>query len=305
MNQNYLCLDVGGTQIKSAVFRRQNTSSGKLKTELLFYPSYAAGNQEQILSNLIYIMEQTLIRAGSPSSLCGIAFAFPGPFDYEQGICFMQGIGKYDSIYGLPLPDLLHKYMQQSPLLRSFTEVPFRFINDVAAFALGELFFGHAGNTRKSICVCIGTGCGSAFTYERRLAGREIPGVPDNGYIYPTPFKDSILDDYLSRRGLEQLTENQLGFCCDGLLLSELCRKEDPKALDCFQQFGVWIAQGLAPFLISYKPDCLILGGQVMRSSAYFLDPLKKLCQEQNITVQITEDTSLRAIQGLSSLFIP
>lgn len=303
MSQNYLCLDVGGTQIKSAVFQSQDTGCGKLKTELLFFPAYAEQDEDQILSNLIHIMEETLVQAGIPSSLSGIAFAFPGPFDYQQGVCLMQGIGKYDSIYGLQLPAVLRLYMQESPLLKPFAEVPIRFINDVAAFALGELFFGCAKNTKKSICVCIGTGCGSAFTYENRLAGQETPGVPDNGYIYPAPFKDSILDDYLSRRGLEQLTQKRLGSCCDGLLLSSLCQKEDPKALDCFREFGIWIAQGLAPFLTAYKPDCLILGGQIMKSGIYFLEPLNKLCQEQNISLQIAEDTSLRAIQGLSTLF--
>ena len=30
-------------------------------------------------------------------------------------------------------------------------------------------------------------------------------GVPENGWIYQQPFGDSILDDYLSVRGLEQI----------------------------------------------------------------------------------------------------
>ena len=29
--------------------------------------------------------------------------AIPGPFDYENGISRMQGLNKYDAIYGIPL----------------------------------------------------------------------------------------------------------------------------------------------------------------------------------------------------------
>lgn len=33
----------------------------------------------------------------------GIRLAFPGPFDYEQGICLMKGLDKYDRLYGINL----------------------------------------------------------------------------------------------------------------------------------------------------------------------------------------------------------
>ena len=33
----------------------------------------------------------------------GVGMAIPGPFDYEHGISRMQGLNKYDAIYGIPL----------------------------------------------------------------------------------------------------------------------------------------------------------------------------------------------------------
>ena len=35
--------------------------------------------------------------------------AFPGPFDYEQGISLMKGLNKYDQIYGMKIPQELRK----------------------------------------------------------------------------------------------------------------------------------------------------------------------------------------------------
>ena len=36
-------------------------------------------------------------------SVVGVGMAIPGPFDYENGISRMQGLNKYDAIYGIPL----------------------------------------------------------------------------------------------------------------------------------------------------------------------------------------------------------
>ena len=31
----------------------------------------------------------------------GIGFAMPGPFDYVKGICYIQGVAKYENLYGI------------------------------------------------------------------------------------------------------------------------------------------------------------------------------------------------------------
>ena len=54
--------------------------------------------------------------------------AIPGPFDYQKGISRMQGLNKYDSIYGIPLePEIKARV----PELK---EVQFLFLHDIEAF---------------------------------------------------------------------------------------------------------------------------------------------------------------------------
>ena len=79
-------------------------------------------------------------------------------------------------------------------------EAKFLFLHDIEAFALGESWYGTCCEAEKILCVCIGTGAGSAFV-EHRKPVKTGNGVPENGWIYQIPFRQGILDDYLSVRG--------------------------------------------------------------------------------------------------------
>lgn len=95
-----------------------------------------------------------------------------------------------------------------------------QFINDAAAFALGELTFGSSRQAHKTLFTVIGTGCGSAFGVDGFLAAKGTLGVPPHGYFYSAPFMDSCVDDYISRRGLKKLTKDLLGTPLDGRALA-------------------------------------------------------------------------------------
>ena len=90
-------------------------------------------------------------------SIAGAGFAFPGPFDYKNGISLMKEINKYDSIYGVSIETEIKKKL---PILQ---KIPFKFLHDIEAFALGEYYFGLDAKPNRVFCLCIGTGTGSAF----------------------------------------------------------------------------------------------------------------------------------------------
>lgn len=195
--------------------------------------------------------------------------AFPGPFDYENGISLMQGLGKYDKLYQASvrrgLSDLL-----------GIGKERILFVNDAAAFALGEMGFGEAYGAERALFICIGTGCGSAFGVNGKIASAGTPGVPRSGYVYDAPFLESCIDDYLSRRGLMALTRECLGTALDG--------------------------KALSPFLDTFCPEVLCFGGQITGSGTMFLPPVEKACRERGIRFYVAKDTSLRTLQGLTRL---
>lgn len=190
--KKYILLDVGGTEIKGSV-----SDGNGVRMRIRKFPAQAQKSTEKILDNFAKICRELMREADG--SVVGVGMAIPGPFDYENGISRMQGLNKYDAIYGIPLE---REIKARVPELGS---ARFLFLHDIEAFALGESWYGNCRDADKILCVCIGTGAGSAFV-ENGKTVKTGKGVPENGWIYQQPFGDSILDDYLSVRGLEQIS---------------------------------------------------------------------------------------------------
>lgn len=93
-----------------------------------------------------------------------------------------------------------------------------------------------------------------------------------------------------------------MGTALDGRALSERAAAGDPAAAACFLQFGERLRDALRPQIEAYHPELVCLGGQIMASAARFLPPLENYCTAHGIRIAITQDTSLRTMQGLTRL---
>lgn len=281
--------DVGGTEIKAGVV----SCKGELLTPITSYASCADGNYNDIIDNFKHIFLELQRQEYSPDAL---ALAFPGNFDYPNGICLMQNVGKYDSIYGCNLKAVFSDMLAGDEFGYG-NRFPIYFINDVSAFAIGAA--GPTQPDERVLCICIGTGCGSAFMVNGSIVDEKEHGVPDNGWVYGIPFKDSIIDDYLSKRGLTKITAAAFGRVVEGLELSIMAQDGNIKAIEFFSEFGSNIADALSGIMTSFCPDKLIFGGQIAKSFTLFGNPLSELCLKNNIKLEIITETSQAAIKGL------
>lgn len=281
----YLCLDVGGTEIKAAPVDR----SGNIHQTIRHFPSRAKEPADVLLAHFSGIFEAIRLKERAVS---GLRIAFPGPFDYQKGVCLLQGLDKYDALYQV---DLRRAFSQRTRIAPE----EILFSNDASAFALGEMAFGQARDACRALFVCIGTGCGSAFGTNGRLAPDGTPGVPDGGYLYNAPYLDGCIDDYLSRRGLMALTRERLGEALDGKSLALRTQSGDIQARQCFLAFGERICDALLPFLAAFRPDLLCLGGQITGSAPLFLSPLETACRSYGIRLYTAADTSASILRGL------
>lgn len=298
-------MDVGGTEIKAGIFDEDGAREGEIRT----FPARSRKNRETVLDNFCFVIRslaESSAAAGHPAQSCavpeqreengvpaGIAMAFPGPFDYERGISLMKGLDKYDSIYGVPLKDAIR---QREP---SLAQTKMIFVHDVEAFAVGCAGAGAAAGKEKVLCLCIGTGAGSAFLKNGKALKGDFKGVPENGWIYNTPFRDSCIDDYLSVRGLQEISRRHLGRKADGQELYQLCQAGHPEALAVYEEFGEILQECMEPFLLSFAPNALVLGGQISKSFAYFGQKLRNTCNHLNIQIIMEDNTSFRTMQGL------
>lgn len=285
-----IALDVGGTGIKGRLCH-----DGSFVGEALEFPSRADADSKTLIAHFCHICEQLLSQVPKPQ--CSrIAMAFPGPFDYDRGIPHMKGLAKYEALYGVTLPTAMADHWRKADV-HHFDSVSWRFINDVSAFALGAV--DKNGLTGRSMCVCIGTGAGSAFCIGDSLCTDVSQGVPEMGWIYPLPFHGSIIDDVLSARGISKIAQKHCQTAMSPLELAIEVKSGSTEAIAAWQEYGGLLREALMPIAANFRADALILGGKVAMSAEYFLAELHKACQQKGIAVLIETDTSLITERGL------
>ncbi len=290
----YLALDVGGSTIKAALVEEDGT----LVTQPIRFPSCSGGSRAEILGQLALTI-CTLARQAREmgQNPAGIGFGFPGPFDYEAGVSRIQGLGKFDSIYGCALPTALETVLPE-PL-------PMRFANDADLYTLGEANFGVGRPYRKVFCICIGTGIGSGFCRDGQLV-KSGDTVPENGWIYQTPYGDSIADAYASATGLRRMIRQDpaLGQIPDVKELAEAATAGNTPALALFQSFGEILRDIVLPHALRFGADCLVVGGDVAKSGALFLTPLEDALGKAGIALQVSRAFSQLTLQAIPLLFV-
>lgn len=247
-----------------------------------------------IINQTIQIIQETYDY--SLSDTIGIAFSMPGPFQYETGIAMFEGNDKYESLYNVSVSEELLKYL-------STQNVSFRFLNDASCFGVGGSLKQESELNSKVIAITLGTGFGAAFL-DNKLPITQGSNVPHNGCLWDKPFEDSIADNYFSTRWFlsqyESITGNKL---TDGV--KEIAGIEDYSTAKIFDDFANNLSEFLAPFIIDFQADLLILGGNIAKSNRLFLTKFQENLKSKNIdiVISIVENTEQTSILGSSYLF--
>lgn len=295
----FICLDVGGTNIKSAVLLDNGTILDNIINEC---PSLSDESKEIIIDNLCNVIKKEYDRYDKKSRLLGIGLGFPGPFDYENGICKIKDLAKYESIYDVNVREELMKNLDREVLSNISENFAIFFENDATMYAFGETFKENTLNDGKTIAICIGTGVGSAFLNNGKLI-KHGDNVPENGWIYSTKFKDSIIDDYISARGILKIYKDLTGQTLNQVKpIADKALNGDDLSIKTFETFGFNLAQALNIFIKSFNPDNLIIGGQISKSYKLFEKSfLENLDKKLNIYVSPT--TSESTIIGIKNFY--
>lgn len=232
-----ILLDVGGTFIKC--------SDGRS------IPINSDGTRDDITSVLRDAM------AGYSSA----AVAIPGPFDYDHGVFMMKH--KFSAVYGECFADLCGR-----------PKAEIRYIHDVNCMLLGEMTQGNGREYRRVALVTLGTGLGFSMSINDAILKSET-GSPLIS-IYNIPFRDGILEDYVSKRGImraygsEQVSVRQI---------AEMALAGDVRAHKAFEDTANIIASAIIPLLDNYAIEALLFGGQISRSFSLMEPALSKRLQ--------------------------
>ncbi|MHA0856726.1 ROK family protein [Paenibacillus sp. CMAA1364] len=303
MNEYSIAFDVGGLFIKSAI---SNNEGGIVPNSYAVYPAKSKETKNEIIDHLVNIIKQQANSILDPHfEITGVGYAFPGPFDYDNGISYIKDVDKFEYLYGENVHELIINRLRDEASFSTKLSDRFQIVfgNDASLFALGERLSGKAMHYNRCIFITIGTGAGSAFMNNGELV-TDQEDVPPNGWLYNQEFGDSIVDDYISKRGIINLARDLGIHMVDDEVktLADMARAEDPKAILLFQTFGRTIGKALNRNIQIFKPDAIIFGGQITKCHDLFIDGIRETLHNKTLPLEFSSDTSLSTFKGASVL---
>ncbi|MCK4543206.1 MAG: ROK family protein [Spirochaetales bacterium] len=283
-----IALDVGGSSVKSGIV------SGKGEVaHVTFTRVNSQSSAEVILGSFIQIIDDHLASLSSSRGAMpgGITFGFPGPFEYDEGICRIKGLAKYESLYGVNIKTYLNdRYSSKFHLL---------FRNDAEAAIIGEAKFGSGRSYRKLIGITLGTGIGSAFLDNGSVL-KEGRGIPMGGKLHPVYYKGACADDLFSTRGLlKRLKESALSCATPAEACTEAL-KGDEECLAVYRNFAADLSEFLNPFIADFHAEAVLVLGGIAGAFPLFRDIFKEV-----LTVPAIAGTlgTKAALLGAAELF--
>ena len=248
-----LSYDVGGSHISAALCSESDLSLGPVVE--------AALPEEQSAAAFVDVLTELASQAGADAGrAAGAAFAMPGPFDYSEGISWMKH--KMPYLYGVNVREALARRM-------SWSGSQVRFLNDAAAYLLGEVGAGAARGVARVVGFTLGTGIGSGFAVNGRIV-TEGPGVPPGGEIWNVPFEGGIVEDQVSTRFVKKAYHERTGTEKE---VAEIAAEaaNDPNASAVFAELGQNLGRVIRMQLHDFAPEVVVLGGGIARSAHLFL----------------------------------
>ncbi len=269
-------VDIGGSHISCCAV--DLTSGRPIKGTHFDKQVDRKASKEKIFETWAIPINQT-IQAVNDTSIVGIGCAMPGAFNYREGIALFEGNDKYESLHNINVKKEFAAYLNlQQPEIR--------FINDASAFGIGSAWSGVANDYHKSIALTFGTGIGATFI-EAGIPIIDRSDVPPHGSLWHLPFKEGIADDYFSTRWFVNAYQERFNAQAIGVKEIANAAQQDPSVQELFDEFGRNLAEFLTPWLRSFQPELLVLGGNVAKSWFLMEASFQSVLTTQNILLKI------------------
>lgn len=252
-SRHVLAFDIGGSHVSCAIcevdqLKIVRTASSPVEGE----PSC-----DEFL-DLLGALSSHVLPDSSRAS--GVVLAVPGPFDFAAGISYMQH--KLRALNGFDLRSGLADRF-------SLPAEEISFVNDAAAFLLGELHSGAARGAMRATAMVVGTGIGCAFIENGKwITGGN--GVPPGGEIWNLSYRDGTVEDLLSTRAIKGNYATRAGEDAEVALIAARAGS-DPLARAVFEEFGVHLGQIIRDILLPFGPEIVVIGGGISRSAQLFM----------------------------------
>jgi glucokinase len=268
--QFVLAYDVGGSHVSAALCRHDSFELGRMVSA----PHPAEETSEAFVNVIFSLGAQAAEDLGC---VAGAALAMPGPFDYAAGIG--RARHKLAYLYGVDLREAL-------ALRFGWDRTQILFLNDAAAFLLGEIGAGAARHAKRAVGITLGTGIGASFAVEGRIV-TDGPGVPPGGEIWNFPSNGGIIEDSISARAIQINYQNRAGKSNTVAEIAAIA-PSNADAAEVFADYGRNLGQAVRLTLAPFRPNVVVLGGNIARSAHLFLPAAKLELDGLDLRIEIS-----------------
>ena len=307
MNNYYIGIDLGGTNIKSAIF---NTNFEKV-TEYRIETQADKGS-DVVLSRMLNSIEELLKSSGvhSREILC-IGIGVPGLLDTKTGVSkFSPNFSKWENVH-------------VSEWFESKLKIPTFIDNDVRMNLYGEWYFGAGKGKKNVVLITLGTGLGSGLIIDGHVLYGATGSVGEIGhmnmYRSGRPCRCGsygCLGRYVSALGMvrtlkEKIQNGNNSIIYDWVkgdyekitakMVSEAYDKGYRVAIDTFHETGELLGYGLANVINLYNPECIIIGGGMAASGERLFKSTRKIVDTHALEISKNTCEILIASLGDSS----
>jgi glucokinase len=237
-------LDVGGSHVAAAWV---DVESWAVAGEVHEVDVDPAGSASELVGQLA-------LAAGALGDLAGswLGVAIPGPFEYDAGIGRYEGVGKFESLRGVDVGEMLATSLPASAR-------GIGFVNDAAAFGLGEWVAGAASGASRAVAITLGTGVGSAFV-DSGFVVTEGDDVPPDGSVHLLRPGGVPLEARVSTRAIVAA----YGQGARGVReVLEAAEQGDRRSREVLADAFGFLGSALAPWLTAFGAEVLVVGGRI------------------------------------------
>ena len=272
-------VDVGGTNISAGVI--DNTARMLSRCTVR---SHAGRPPTEVIQAIVNATRAALAQAGVDlNAISGVGVGFAGHVNGAQGLVLTSSnLPAWDSH---PLRDILQERLA----------APVTLENDANCAAWAEYRYG-AGQGSRSMCyVTLSTGFGAGIVIDGRLYAGATGTAGEIGHTVVDPNgpmctcgKRGCVMAYacglaISRMACERLANREPTLLYDlcgatpehvsGEIVADAARQGDPVAREIMTTAGRYFGIGLSTIVQFLNPDCIVIGGGLMRAGALVMDP--------------------------------